>query len=423
MNGDGSEPDRLVNMIPGDTPDGCTTFAGRLVYSPNRRQIAFVSDSDHSLYVMNADGSDLIPVAKGAASNVGDFDASIRWSPNGAQLAFAEYAPRGSYRADRLYVVTSDGLELTPLTADEDPPIWDFEWSPDGKQIAYNAFFSSGGGIGRISIVNADGSGAQPLTNEQGIITQKEPAWSPDGGRVLFWNSNSVADRQSPGLNIANGDGSGEVRLAGVAGEIRYGSGNVSLYFQAASPWSADGSRIFFVEDRESGISSLNVINPDGSGLISLTGRGSLTLGPVWSPDRSRFAYLASAGQGQINNLYVLNVAELQPIRLPARGQLAELAWSPDGTRLAYTAETAGGWHLFLINLDGSEPTPLTGNAGFINSSPVWSADGERLFFQSASGPGQPYDIYTVKADGTELNNLTDNPANDFFVRYGGCGG
>lgn len=425
MNSDGSQPTPLVS-ITSRTAIECGLFAERLIYSPDGQQIAFVSDTDHGLYMMKADGSGLTRVADGVAGFVGDFAPSVSWSPDGTQLAFAEFLPLSSaYPVHRLYVVKSDGSELTQLMNEEAPPIWNLAWSPGGKQIAYNEFYMAGGDIGRIFIINADGSGESPLTDEDGIISQKDPAWSPDGKRILFWNSSdSLADQHPPGLNIANADGSGQVKLTGLTEEmeIRYDYGNSSIDFHASSPWSSDGSRIFFIEDNWSGATSLNVINSDGSGLTRLTDREDLTLGPVWSPDRTRFAYLAGTDQGQTNNLYVLNVAELQPIRPPATGNnLTDLVWSPDGSRLAYIAETSSSRDLYLINADGSGLTQLTRNAGF-NEEPIWLFDGERLFFQSAARPGELRDIYTVKADGSELINLTNHPADDFFVSFRGCG-
>ncbi len=89
-------------------------------------------------------------------------------------------------------------------------------WSPQGDKIAY--------GLGRsfdtdtqqweyegdIYLINPDGSGETPLTNDQ--FTNIHPAWSPDGTQIAF-----VSDLESPDgtLDIwtMNRDGSNKNRL------------------------------------------------------------------------------------------------------------------------------------------------------------------------------------------------------------------
>jgi Tol biopolymer transport system component len=438
MNSNGSPPSRLVSMTSRAAAE-CGLFAGRLVYSPDRQQIAFVSDTDHSLYVMKADGSGLTRIVDGIVGGVGGLDGHTSWSPDGTQLAFAEFLPDTHfYSVHKLYVVKSDGSELTLLTGEENPKPWDIEWSPDGKQIAYNEQLGATSDISRIYIINADGSGKRPLTNEEELETmsQEDPAWSPDGKRIFFRNSpDSLADQQPPGLNIANADGSGQVKLTNNTADVTYSYSfyqnpsisfgeDPAMYFRPISPWSPDGLRIFFTTSSESSIHSFNVMNSDGSGLIPLTKQESLAYGPVWSPDRTQIAYVSRSEEQQTDNLYVLNVAELESTRLPISGRyLTDLAWSPDGNQIAYTSDLGGyDGQVYVVNADGSGLNPLSSSTGY-KGVPIWSSDGERLFFQSSTDPYQPPDIYSIKADGSaEPTNLTNNPAADFFVSFGACG-
>src|SRR3989441_12027250 len=91
------------------------------------------------------------------------------------------------------------GLTLNPT------PVW----SPDGCQIAFRSVLETPGGpIGRISIINADGTGLRQVTPEPGPLDfafDEGPTWSPDGTRLAF-TRNSV-------LHIINVDGTGMTAL------------------------------------------------------------------------------------------------------------------------------------------------------------------------------------------------------------------
>ncbi len=75
------------------------------------------------------------------------------------------------------------------------------------------------------------------------------------------------------------------------------------------------------------------------------------------------------------------------------------------------------------MNADGSEQKNLTNNPA-IDGGPCWSPDGQKIAFHRGGGPAPPpgrensdignsdvSDIYVMNADGSEQNNLTNNPA------------
>jgi TolB protein len=72
------------------------------------------------------------------------------------------------------------------------------DWSPTGEWIA---FASDRGGDFEVWLVHPDGTGLRKLTGKGGY----EPAWAPDGRRVLF-HRRSGADRRimSVDLNASN---------------------------------------------------------------------------------------------------------------------------------------------------------------------------------------------------------------------------
>jgi len=108
------------------------------------------------------------------------------------------YSPDGRYR---LYVAsTGEGrtaiyMELPTSERTEGQTAiqltnlnglsWDPAWSPDGGRIV---FVSNDAGSDDIWIVNADGSGIRNLTIGSGAW-DKRPSWSPDGTRIVFWSN------------------------------------------------------------------------------------------------------------------------------------------------------------------------------------------------------------------------------------------
>ena len=78
-------------------------------WSPDGRQIAFVSDRDGNweIYVMNADGSSQTNLTNDLPDDTGPV-----WSPDGRQIAFV-FCRDGSYE---IYVMNADGSGQTRLT-------------------------------------------------------------------------------------------------------------------------------------------------------------------------------------------------------------------------------------------------------------------------------------------------------------------
>ena len=102
-------------------------------------------------------------------------------------------------------------------------------WSPDGKQIAFQA---DGAGI---ELVNLDGSGLHTVSYD-GIA----PVFSPDGSQIAFIKSVPAADGQGP-------DGTGTVRVLYVTKTTAKPGDEKQLAADATGPsWSPDSKTIAF---------------------------------------------------------------------------------------------------------------------------------------------------------------------------------
>lgn len=138
-------------------PDGSPSDVYAPVFSPTGAQIAYfdgMGDWGHTLWVMNADGSDprmLVddPVLQGA-SHIGH----LVWSPDGTRLAF-------NFEEGGIWVVGEDGSGLTFIIPDGVAPYW----SPDGSRISYHRL--TGSRFGALEIADPDGTDIQEFDYAQ----------------------------------------------------------------------------------------------------------------------------------------------------------------------------------------------------------------------------------------------------------------
>lgn len=90
-----------------------------------------------------------------------------------------------------------------------------------------------------------------------------------------------------------------------------------------------------------------------------------------------------------------------------------EIAWSPDGARMGFSSMQENHWDVYVMRADGSQLTKLTRDPNVENFGASWSPDGKKIAFSARVGKESKSDIYIMDADGGSLRQLTKDPATD----------
>ncbi len=204
-----------------------------IAWSPDNKRLAFLSDAEQAgqqqlyLYNINTQSARIITHVKG-------FLSTPKWSPdgksisvlftenisqqNGAQDAQAAHSGviKDSYYEQRLAVVDLHSGNLTLLTPD-DFFVYEYDWSPDGKQLVFTGAKGNGNNnwfIAQLCAVDISSKKMKTLFKPSFQIGR--PAVSPDGKNVAFLmglNSDAVVVggdiyvvpiNGGPALNITN---------------------------------------------------------------------------------------------------------------------------------------------------------------------------------------------------------------------------
>jgi TolB protein len=225
-------------------------------WSFDNTKIAFASDSEGKIYVMDVDGTNKIFLTSGG-------DPS--WSPDSTQIAFASKQD-GDYE---IYVINTTGTNLTALTnndiSDNSPA-----WSPDGKKIAFvsdrdSLHFPDGATTSEIYIMNADGTEQTRLSNtatdwyESGSVS---PDWSPDSKYIIFTTFMGFGNYD---IHRIKTDGTEQKRLT-----------ITDTTWDLNPKWLPDGQHIVFQSSSISGGAwETYVMNADGSAIRPLPSSSS----------------------------------------------------------------------------------------------------------------------------------------------------
>ena len=280
------------------------------------------------------------------------------WAPDGAHLVYERVVQRAT--TEHLIPTASRDPEFELYLSEPFP-----SFSPDGRRLIYSQYGNNGMAASdtSIEIMDVDGSRKRTLHYEKGVASY-DASWSPSGDAILF---------------------------------------SVGRYFRAPGLPAAQ----------------IAIIKPDGSDFRTIVDDGVNNGFPSWSPDGKQIVYK----QGK--HLVIRTLADGKTVPLTDGSHYDNFPqWQPHGGLILFTSDRDGRFELYTIRPDGTDLKRLTNVAGS-NAHSAWSPDGAWIVFSSGrkgfkdemalyDGTPQPYgEIFVMRADGSDVRQLTDNKWED----------
>jgi Tol biopolymer transport system component len=267
----------------------------------------------------------------------------------------------------------------------------------------------------QIFTIESNGTGLRQITHLDGNATF--PHWSPDGTRIVF-ELDHPSGEPLCSVDLMNPDGSGLTDLTG----NRNGC-------EAAPSFTPDGTRIVFERfDDITNVDAVWSMNLSGGDRhLITTGTGSGVTNPEVSPDGTTLSFVDFNGQpfGQAlftANIDGTNLRQLTPFTLDVG---IKQTWAPDGSRIALIPHADSPDHfsanVATINPDGSDLRYLThfnaGGAAALTGS--YSPDGQWIVFRFQSRSTSTFGLFKIRPDGTQRALIAELPFAPRFIDWG----
>ena len=258
-------------------------------------------------------------------------------------------------------------------------------------------FVSNRTGNKEIWVMDHDGKNQRQITHFNSLSIQ--PAVSPDGSKVTF----TSYVRGNPGIFVFSVD---PVR------DLRFYNQRASV--NSSPSFTADGKQIIYSSSAPGDTCCrIFLANLDGGGFRPITSLRAIDTEPKVNPKTGSDVLFVSGRSGP-QQIYRMTIDGSDIDRLTdGTGEASNPSWHPNGQFMAFSwtrGFAAGAWNVFVMDVASHQYKQLTHGEGR-NENPSWAPDGRHLVF--ASTRAGRHQIYTMLADGTQVQQLTTQGQNE----------
>ena len=302
-----------------------------------------------------------------------EWNPNLKFSPDGKSILLFRAGDHGKQEAWLIpYPAGSKPPRriLQRLPDTRDTPT--FSWMPDNRHIVISLTAGRSSGH-HLSIADTGSNDVTPLTI--GNADEVYPAVSPDGRTLIYGQNMNGWDV----VSVSVDDGSTKTLI-----DI----GRKDLM----AAWSARQAKLAWVTDR-SGPEEIWLRGSDGSERPAITaqnfppGTTKVLMNPCLSPDSDRLVF-GRVDLGGVARLWISSLSGGVPVLLTNSEHTLELggSWSPDGSRFVYVAYEGGKTSLMSVKTSGGATPIKLVDIGKQNDLPDWSSTGDWITYHDDKG-------------------------------------
>jgi len=365
--------------------------------SPDGKTIIF--DMLGDIYSIPAKGGKATPLTKGRA-----FNMQARFSPNGKQIAFISDRDGG----DNVWVMDANGENAKAISSEKENLLHTLNWSPDGNYIASSKGYTGSRSIagGEIWMYHKSGGDGYQLRKriggEQAQKTIASPAFSPDGQYVYYtmdatagttWQYNKNPTTQIFAIKrLDRKTGEEETYVGGAGGAIAPTPSSDGKYM--AFVRRVNTQTVLFIKDLKTGLDTplYNKLDRD---LQETNGNHGNTPQIDWTPDNQSIVFWAG---GKLHKVAIkskkvseipfeINVEKSVTPALrfavdvaPDEVDVKMIRWaqmSPLGDKIAYQALGK----IYVRDVKSGQSKRLTKQNDHFEFYPTFSKDGKKIAY------------------------------------------
>jgi Tol biopolymer transport system component len=221
----------------------------------------------------------------------------------------------------------------------------------------------------RTALVWVDRQGRRtPVTHDERVY--RYPRLSPDETRVA--------------VVVEAGNGQADLWMLdprrGSMTRLRTGGRNVD------PAWFPDGTRLVFSHVDSAGERDLYVLSTAGGGAPErLLQRPAAQSQSAWSPDGTVLLFVDERGAIEGNGIWMLRPSEGRAAAfLETEFNEGAPVFSPDGRLVAYSSDESGPLEIYVRPFSGDAAVAIVSNGG--GREPAWSHDGRELYYRTLNG-------------------------------------